>query len=335
MEIPGILYPFCNHNYTTNGTDFIYKSMVAVGIVSDTLAITGAIFIITTYFLFKNLKTRARQILTFIAFADLFNAIFYLIAQCYYIVKSNYPLCYPDKPIIETSVCVIQATANNLFTLLSFSFTIILSLHILFLTIEKNIFNKKFNYHISVILALCIPFLITSLAFWFGWFGPGETITIGLCFIRDISYDDSENIEKSAIYEFLTAKLWDISTVIIIGSVYTFIIFRCLWKRQGKHCLKNIGGKDIKICIIPIAFIFIRIWGDIHFAWTIMFPTSILPSPLLYLQAILEPSQGWANAVIYIFYTQKVRSRILQACSFRKRKNYQSINSMESFAEVN
>ena len=330
MQFPG-LTTYCDHKYNKSGRSPIDWEMVGVGIVSDSFAIFGAIFIIITYFLFKDLKTRARQFLALIAVADLFNAIFYFIGQTCYLVNKDYTLCYVNKSAVEIGVCVGQAAANNLFSLLSFSFTIILSFHILFIFIGRNILYKKKYFYFSIILGFVFPFLITSFAFWFGWFGPGETVTIGWCFIRDFPQNVSAgNIKSSAVYELLTGKLWDIITIVVISFVYILIIFRCLWKRQGKQSWRNIGEQDFKIFLIPIIFVFLRIWGEIHLFWTYFHPNINVPPPLLYLQAIFEPSQGWANAIIYIFWTKNVRKRILRICSFRKRKFYQNLNHGDS-----
>ena len=327
MEIPGIAGLYCHSDDIRSGFTSITTPMVAIGIISDTFAIAGAIFIITTYFLFKDLKTRARQFLVLIAVADLFNAIFYLTAQTYFLFTSNYTRCYVNKSTAETAVCVGQAAATNLFSLLSFSFTIILAFHVLFLFIGNNILAKKRNFYISLALGVCVPFVITSLAFWFGWFGPGETVTVGWCFIKDFAHNDtSTNISGSAVYEFLAGKLWDLITIVVISFVYFLILFRCLWKRQENANWRDFNEQNFKIVLIPAIFIFLRIWGEIHLAWTLFVPKGDIPPPLLYLQAIFEPSQGWANAIVYILWTKNVRKRILK-CVPRKRKNYLAINS--------
>lgn len=332
-SFPGVFVPFCDNskNLTANTTRNITNGMLAIGITSDVFAIFGSIFIIVTYFVLKDLKTRARQILLLIAFADLFNAFFYLIAQTYFLANNQYATCYANKSTVEIWVCVTQATANNLFSLLSFSLTIILAFHILLLFFGRNVFSSNKIFWLALISGCGIPLFITLAVFWFGWFGPGESVTIGWCFIRDFSPKNSSNssnknpILYSAPYEFLAGKLWDILTFFIITLIYVLIIVRCYSKRHDKPIWKNFGESDIKLFLIPIAFIFLRIWGELHLLATIIKPAKIF-SFLLYLQAAFEPGQGWLNAIIYIFLTRNVRRRIFSFFRRRRSKNYQSLN---------
>ena len=325
---PGVFVPFCNEtkNYSDTSYQSITDAMVAIGITSDVFAIFGAIFIIATYFILKDLKTRARQILVIIAFADLFNAIFYLIGQTYFLANNQYATCYANKSVAEIWVCVTQATANNLFSLLSFSFTIILAVHIFFLVYGKNIFINDKIFWLALILGCGIPVFITLAAFWFGWFGPGLSVTIGWCFIRDFSIKDgSDDIYYSAPFEFLAGKLWDILTFCIITFIYLLIIARCFRKRHDKPIWGNIGESEVKLFLIPIGFVFLRIWGEIHLLVTVIDPSRVYPV-LLYPQAVFEPGQGWLNAIIYILLTKNVRSRIFKCFTWKRSLNYHSLN---------
>ena len=333
---PGVFGPYCNNtNYTDKTYLNITDTMVAIGITSDVFAIFGAIFIIVTYFILKDLKTRARQILVIIAFADLFNAVFYLIGQTYFLANNQYATCYVNKFVAEIWVCVTQATANNLFSLLSFSFTIILAFHIFFLFYGKNIFVSNKIFWLALIFGFGIPLFISLAAFWFGWFGPGQTVTIGWCFIRDFSSNHLSNessISNSAPYEFLAGKVWDILTFFIITLIYLLIITRCFLKRRDKPIWRNIGESDIKLFLIPIAFVFLRVWGEIHLLMTVIDPKNMYPY-LLYPQAVFEPGQGWLNAIIYILLTRNVRRRIFRCFTCKRRQNYQSLNEDRYYSE--
>ena len=331
MEFPGIGGNYCQninvtHNLLPNPTP-----VYVIGLTSDIFAIFGSIFIIVTYFLFKDLKTRARQFLLLIAVSDLLNAVSYSVAHSYSLSNWNYTICYSNKTQAEIWTCVFQASANNFFTLCSFSFTILLALHILLLFHQRNVFKGNRNFYISVFAGICIPFLVTTFAFWAGWFGPGPSVTAGWCFIRDFK-EIPEDDNRYMIYEFLTGKVWDLITVISISFFYVLILIRYFRSRRLSHrnFWKSVGDLDIKLFCIPIVFILIRMWGEFHlFLSFIYWYKKHGDTFFLYPQAFFEPAQGWANALIYIIFTKRVRKR-LNKSFYRKPRSYQTINEIAS-----
>ena len=81
---------------------------------------------------------------------------------------------------------------------------------------------------------------------------------------------------------------------------------------------------DQKLIWLPIAFLLLRMWGNIRFF--ISFCDSsrnsrcceALYNPfLVYMQSVCDPGQGWSNALLFVIFNQKILHRLcpcLQPC---------------------
>ena len=278
--------------------------MLALGVTSDVASIIGSSLIIITFFVYRDIQTRARQLLLFISISDFFNAGSYLFGQSWSLHNLNFSGCYAGKPLYEISFCVGQATLTVFFTLSCYTFTMLLSFHVLFLLAGRNIFKKKIAFSLAVLLGWAIPFVITLVGLLPGWLGPGRSVTVGTCFIRNFG-SDSSSYTKDTLIELFIGRFWDIFTFVVISFVYTISV--CLLYRRRKLLKESsfISQQDLKLILIPIAFLVFRIWAQIHLIF--MYNQKI--DFFMYLQAIFDPGQGWANFIIYVIFTKSVRSK--------------------------
>ena len=303
------------YNCTSYDQIYINRIMLGLGISSDIASLFGASFIIITFFIYKDLQTRARQFLLMISISDLFNSGAYLFGQSWSMFNLNYSSCYVGKPQYEIWSCVTQATFNNFFSLSCYSFTILLSFHVLFLLRGNNIFKGKVVFIFTVVVGWLVPLLITSVGFWPGWFGPGISVTVGTCFIRNFG-DNSTAIRKDTLIELFVGKIWDVVTFVIISFVYSLAV--CLLCRRSKQMNRKslVSEQDFKLVFIPVAFLVFRIWGELH----LIFMYRKYVDIFLYLQAIFEPGQGWANFLVYILLTKTIRNKF-KFCKRKSSKN--------------
>ena len=294
------------HGFNCIDYDQIYvnRYMLGLGVSSDIASLFGSSFIIVTFFLYRDLQTRARQFLLMISISDFFNAGAYFFGQTWSMFNLNYSSCYVGKPQYEIWSCVTQATFNNFFTLSCYSFTILLSLHVLFLLAGNNLFKKKVVFIFTVLLGWLVPLLITSVGFLPGWFGPGISVTVGTCFIRNFG-DNSSAIRKDTLIELFVGKIWDVVTFVIISFVYFIALCLLCRRRKQLNSKSLISEQDFKLVFIPVAFLVFRIWGELH----LIFMYHKYVDVFLYLQAIFEPGQGWANFLVYILLTRAIRDK--------------------------
>ena len=300
---------------TANDMVHVDRAMLSVGIGSDIASLFGSSFIMITFFWYRDLQTRARQILLMISISDFFNSGAYLFGQTWSMFNLNYSTCYVGKPQYEIQSCVAQATLNNFFTNTCFSFTILLSFHVLFLLSGNHIFKRNLVFIPTVIIGLLVPLLITSVAFWPGWFGPGRSVTVGTCYIRNFHNSSSSiSIDKDVLIELLIGKVWDIVTFVVISFVYILAIYLLCKRRRKLNNKSLITEQDLKLVFVPVAFLFFKIWGELHL---IFMYRQFIPV-FLYLQAVFDPGQGWINFLIYILFTSRIREKIM---CHRKSKN--------------
>lgn len=316
-------------NITTTNSSFT-NSIYLSGLVSEVMSIMGATFIILTYLVYKDLRTKARQFLLFIAISDLFNAIFYFSAHAYSLMNTNYSSCYPHKPIFEFSFCITQATFNVYFTICSLLWTIVLAFHV-----ASLIYGKRFLYnrYINILLHTFvwgIPFLITLLALVTNNLGPGRhSVSAGWCFVSHYKNTASSSYIHP-IFELLTSKIWDIITFICLVCLYTLAGIQ-LFRIRCNEGRFRFSEQDVKLATIPLVYFLLRIWGNIRWVIEIIqHRNTHIIRWLLFLQSIGDTGQGWANAFLFLILTKAIRDRVFNdITSFTKKFPYRKNRLLE------
>ena len=315
------------YNCTVEDKNSLEPGMLGLGIFSDIIAIFGSLFIIVTYFIFTDLKTRARKFLLIIALADFLNASTFLFGQIWSLVNRNFSTCYLGKPQYEIWFCVFSGAANNFFSLSCFTFTIFLGVHVIFLLFGSTVLVRRKAFVSSLIIGFAVPFIVTSITFWFGMFGPGNSATVGTCFIKNFNDTDDRNYQ--ILFQLLSWYIWGILTDIFIFVIYIFAVcLMCKRRFQKEPRLASLlSEQDLKLLFIPVAFLFIRIWGDLHLLF--LYKRAVSPV-FLYLQAFFEPGQGWANFIIFVLLTKAVRDRV--CVCFNRKPVYKTVTVEEVYS---
>ena len=304
-----------NDSNVTNSSCY-QRPIFAVGLISDMASMFGAFLIILSFYLMKDLKTTARYFLLFISLADFFNALFYLTAHIWSLFDPGYSVCYRDKSIAQEYYCVAQSTFNVFFSLTSYFWTTILSIHIvLLITCHNQFLGRKYTFRTLVLIGTLSPLVISLVGLLTNRLGPGfDTVSAGWCFV---GYHENINDEKNRhiISELLTGKLWDMIALVSISVLNIIALSYMLFHRIRSKSWKS-TEQDIKLLLIPVAYLVLRFWGYIR--WILEFNKSspgLCSFPgLLFLQAIGDPGQGWVNAILYLVMTKSVREWVYKEC---------------------
>lgn len=79
---------------------------------------------------------------------------------------------------------------------------------------------------------------------------------------------------------------------------------------------------DQKLIWLPVAFLLLRIWGNIRFFISIGCSSDdirccrVLYHPsLVFLQSIGDPGQGWSNALLFVIFNQRIAQRLCPCLS--------------------
>ena len=298
------------------------SSIFAIGLISDLASMIGAFLIILSFYFIKELQTTARYFLLFISLADFFNAFFYLTAHIWSLANPGYSICYSNKSHIEIYYCVAQSAVNVLFSLASYFWTTVLALHVvLLITVRKPWMSNKHIFRALVVIGTIFPLLVSVVALLTKRLGPGfDTVSAGWC---SVGYHNNFTDEKNRhIYsEVLTGKLWDFIALVTI-SVLNIVAFVSLISHRIRTKRWNSTEQDLKLILIPIAYLVLRFAG--YFRWIIQIfsepPTSSFQDFcgfdlfFVYMQALGDPGQGWANAILYLAMTGSIRKWVFKKC---------------------
>lgn len=153
------------HEYPAIYPGVITAVKVLTG-VTGPLSIAAACWIIVTYFLFKDLRTTARQLLVNLSIADI------LVAGSHFVgAMQNYERFIPyynNNSSIDTSrndtLCVSQAAVTMFSSISSFLWTMSIAIYMLTLTVSGN--KKVLKWMVIIMYVVCwgvpIIFVIAS-----------------------------------------------------------------------------------------------------------------------------------------------------------------------------
>ena len=315
----------------SNGTCIkVYQSsLVSVGLISSVSSIFGAIFIIGTYLVFKDLRTKARFVLLMIAFSDCINALAYIFAFTNSAIDPDYSLCVVNKSQFVLHSCAFQSGINLYATLASNCWTCVLGLHITCLFFRRNYLENRYIMGLAHIVCWVVTFCIAAPAYLLNFLGPGsQSVNVGWCFVSNYSNNESwKYVANHIIEEFAFAKFWEIVTVFILAVVYTVSACKLCWFNYHKDRVWAFTQRhDFRLIWIPFVYFILRMGGHIRWAaeWSQASTFNSCPPfdiILAFLQIIGDTGQGWANAILYILFNQAMRRRIFECC-YRSRKKF-------------
>ena len=310
-----ILGPKCAN--MTNGTNnpCLEEPLIATGFLSDFASIFSSVLIIVTFLAFRDMRTQARKFLFFISIADLFNSSWFLFAHIWSLFNINYSTCYDGKPTIEISFCILQATMNVYFTIVSFYWTIILAFYILSLLYKKELFVSRKSRFVLGLVGWGMPILPALFGLLTNKFGPGRgTASVGWCFISFYSNETKLSVTH-AVSEFLGGKMFDILTLVFLTVLYGIAFVKYIRTRRKLNS-DWVTERDIKLALVPIAFILLRFWGTLRCFLDLIGALKQFDRKcfhiLMYMQAIGDPGQGWVNGILFLLLTRELRKRFYQ-----------------------
>ena len=318
-----ILGPKCANG--TNGTNNPCENsgFIAAGFISDFVSILSSVLIILLFVSFRDMRTQARKFLFYISIADVFNSSWFLFAHVWSLFRIDYSTCYRGKTIVELYFCILQATMNVYFTIVSSYWTIILAVYILSLLYNKELFVSSKSKFLLGLVGWGIPILLALFGLLTNQLGPGRgTASAGWCFISDYS-TETYPTSIHAVTEFIGGNLFDILTLLILTVVYAIAFVKCT-KERRKHNTGWITEGDMKLALIPMAYILLRLWGTLRSFLTLMEDVNKQPRLcypiLMYMQAIGDPGQGWVNGILFLLLTKELRKRVYQKFMELKRR---------------
>jgi hypothetical protein len=267
----------------------------------SSLSILGSLFIIGTFILFRDARAFGRRLIFVLAVFDLIFAIVYAL------------------PEGDADVCRAQSYLGSLMTVVTLVWTCCIATYAYLAVSGRRELQKAVPYFLSFTFGLALVCFIPTVAVEPGWAGLW-------CWIP-ITTDESRAVR--ALYYFVIWTCWIFNLV-----AYLFIRFvaarprprprprprsRCPGSRKVSQLLR-VGKISHSmrvdafrtVTLIPLVLILMRLPGSLNRVLQ-QFGDTRLHRVLLPLQALGDPGQGFADAILFGVLNRPLRQRVLDA----------------------
>lgn len=272
----------------------------ALTTISASFSLLGTFLIIATFLAWKDFRSNSRRILVYISIADFLIAGGNLLGV--WLVDEN------------NNACKAQSFISTCASLWSFFWTVFLGIY-MYTAVARQRGNKademmKF-FHI---IGWGLPLVIVSVALGLGKLGQDHVDSAGWCWI-----DGRLNKGEKEIWMLFTGKAWEITAYFLCSIFY--LMLKCRIRKEiynEKAQFSSPQSKEAaikaekRLMLVPVTFILIRIWGTLRFILYTFAGVHSLNTTygtvFLYLQGIGDSSQGFANFLLFCFFTEKFQS---------------------------
>ncbi|XP_004426139.2 PREDICTED: probable G-protein coupled receptor 157 [Ceratotherium simum simum] len=123
----------------------------------------------------------------------------------------------------------------------------------------------------------------------------------------------------------LTGKLWEMLAYITLPVLYLLIRkhinrahealseYRPIVS-EAHQLQRHTSVADKKLVLIPLIFIFLRVWSTVRFVLTLCGSPAVRTPVLVVLHGIGNTFQGGANCIMFVLCTRAVRTRLFSLC---------------------
>ena len=218
--------------------------MVPVGfsIVSTTLSVVGAILTIIPYLLWKDVRTGIRRIITFLAVADLFTALSYLMGTSNLIVyryraDSDSDSLQPCQQF--NTVCQIQSFLSCWFSVSSFLWTAVLALYLYNKINHGDISKINKWFPLIHVITWGLPMVMIFPLLAAGYLGFSVFAAGGWCFVKP-----AHTLKSSSSYRQFHLSMETILTILAGGKaieistyIWVMVLFCRIFYKIHKVCV--------------------------------------------------------------------------------------------------
>jgi len=178
---------------------------VVLSTISAILSIIGTLFIILTYFKWKDIQTTSRRILVYISIADFISS-----------VGNTVSVLSPPND----KVCLVQSIIGTFFILSSFFWTCFLAVYLYVACIHKKIATAEKLMPLFHIVGWAVPCAIVCTGAVTHKFGNnGDTVSSGWCWIKTVDLSRKEQVE----WMLIAGKFWEVLAFVVITILYVLI----------------------------------------------------------------------------------------------------------------
>ncbi|KAM9856050.1 G-protein coupled receptor 157 [Aulostomus maculatus] len=294
-----------NNNNNNNNQTVVYFSEQVIVLASCALSFLGSSLIILTYICWADLRTTPRRLLVFLSVSDWLSAVSYAFGV--WRVFSS-----------DSLDCVVQGAVSTFANTSSFFWTVAIALYLYVFIVRASKSLADSLVLFFHLVSWGVPLAITVAAVCLNKIGyDASEVSVGWCWVRIQAPD-------RVLWMLLTGKIWEFLAYVILPVLYVLIKRHIhiahaalseyrpiLANRAPSHPFSSMA--DTKLTLIPVIFIVLRIWSTVRFVLLLAGSPARQNPVLVTLHGIGNTSQGAANCIMFVFFTQPIRSRLCTA----------------------
>ncbi|KAM7404589.1 hypothetical protein PAMP_011926 [Pampus punctatissimus] len=282
----------------------LYLSEQVVVLCSCALSFVGSSLIILTYICWSDLRTTPRKLLVFLSVSDWLSAVSYAFGV-WRVFR------------VDSLDCIIQGAISTFANTSSFFWTMAIAVYLYVFIVRSNQRVADSLVWFFHLVSWGIPLVITIAAVCLNKIGYNASeVSVGWCWVRIHAPD-------RVLWMLLTGKIWEFLAYLTLPVLYVLIKRHIhiahaalseyrpiLANRPPTH---SSSMADMKLTLIPVIFIVLRIWSTVRFILLLVDSPARLHPVLMTLHGIGNTSQGAANCIMFVLFTQPIRTRLCAA----------------------
>lgn len=290
---------------------YLFEQVVVL--FSCALSFLGSSLVIFTYIIWSDLRTTPRKLLVYLSVSDWLSAVSYAFGV-WSVFRS------------DSAECVAQGAISTFANTSSFFWTVAIAVYLYVFIVRSSQRLADSLVLVFHLVSWGVPLAITVAAVSLNKIGyDASEVSVGWCWVRI-------NAADRVLWMLLTGKIWEFLAYLTLPVLYILIKRHIhiahaalseyrpiLANRPPTHSFSSMA--DVKLTLIPIIFIVLRIWSTVRFI-LLLADSQVRYNPaLVTLHGIGNTSQGAANCVMFVLFTQPIRARIctaLSSCSCSK-----------------
>lgn len=230
----------------SNVTDERVGDVVPLTIAASSLSLVGSALTIVTFLAMNDLrKSTVRQIITFLAVADLLTSATYFmagVAHYYFFTKDG---IRDDEKSQFHDFCKTQAFLTSYFSMASFFWTAFLPMYFVFPLVFGVYHWKKRIILTYNITGWAVPLLICVIASSLDYLGPshqGSNNALDWCFVSDNLMTRANSVEEFRhnmtiffVMQAVCLRMWEFLVYLITFTCYVMIFVKKCQYRKASH----------------------------------------------------------------------------------------------------
>ncbi|XP_070695617.1 G-protein coupled receptor 157 [Pempheris klunzingeri] len=283
----------------------VYLSEQVVVLFSCALSFVGSSLIILTYIIWSDLRTTPRRLLVYLSVSDWLSAVSYAFGV--------WRVFHTDS-----LDCVVQGAISTFANTSSFFWTVAIAVYLYIFIVRSSQRVADSLVLFFHLVSWGVPLAITVAAVSLNKIGyDASEVSVGWCWIRIHTPD-------RVLWMLLTGKIWEFLAYLTLPVLYILIKRHIhiahaalseyrpiLASRPASHSFSSMA--DMKLTLIPIIFIVLRIWSTVRFILLLVGSPARQNPALVTLHGIGNTSQGAANCIMFVLFTQPIRKRLCTA----------------------